>query len=559
MLRSLSIRDFVIVDQLELEFSAGFGALTGETGAGKSILLDALGLALGDKGEAAMVRRGCERAQVVADFDLPDSPALRSWLDEQGLQADEGTLLLRRSIDAGGRSRSWINGTSVSLAQLRSAAEWLADIHGQHAHHALLKSAAQRALLDAQAGAQALASEVAACFRHWQHCQRQRQQAEADVALHARELELLTWQLQELEAVTELGEDDWPARWAGLNAEHSRLGHALSLLEGADEGLAALGEGDHAANSVLRRLQSRFEQLRTIDPELDEVCELLASAAIQLDECEHSLRRYRERVELEPGRLGELEQLIGTVTDLARKHRVTVEALPALQAQWQARLQVLEAGADPARLAVAEAAAEAAYQRAAAALSAARTPAAAALGAEVSAAMQTLALAGGRFEVALAACAPSAHGNEAVEFRVAANAGQPLRSLAKVASGGELSRIGLAIQVIASRAADIPTLIFDEVDVGIGGGVAEIVGTLLARLGEHRQVMCVTHLPQVAACADWQWRIAKREHDGETLSEVSVLDAGGRVEEIARMLGGVNITATTRQHAAEMLAGRSRR
>ncbi len=558
MLRSLSIRDFVIVDQLELEFHAGFGALTGETGAGKSILLDALGLALGDKGEAAMVRSGCERAQVVADFDLPASAELRQWLDEQGLQAEEDNLLLRRTIDAGGRSRSWINGTSVSLAQLRTVAGWLADIHGQHAHHALLKSAAQRNLLDTQAGAQALAAEVGECFRRWQQCQRQREQAEADVALHARERELLSWQLEELQGVAVETEAAWAEQWAELNAEHSRLAHAASLLDGADDALAALGEGDHATSSVLHRLQGRLTQLLDIDPVLGESCELLASAAIQLDECVHSLRRYRERLELEPARLGELEQRIGTLTDLARKHRVTVEELPALRAQWQARLEVLEAGFDPARLAAAEAAAEAAYRQAAAALSALRAPAAAALGAEVSAAMQTLAMAGGRFEIALEAGTPSAHGDEEIEFRVAANAGQPLRSLAKVASGGELSRIGLAIQVIASRSADIPTLIFDEVDVGIGGGVAEIVGTLLARLGEHRQVMCVTHLPQVAACASWQWRIAKREQGGETLSEVSVLDEAARVEEIARMLGGVNITATTRQHAAEMLAGRQR-
>lgn len=563
MLRSLSIRDFVIVDQLELEFGAGFGALTGETGAGKSILLDALGLALGDKGEAAMVRSGCERAQVVADFDLPASGDLLQWLDEQGLQADEGNLLLRRTIDASGRSRSWINGTSVSLAQLRMVAGWLADIHGQHAHHALLKSAAQRSLLDTQAGAQALAAEVDECYRRWQQCQRQREQAETDVALHARERELLTWQLEELQGVALLGAVEtaagWVEQWAELNAEHSRLAHAASLLEGAEDALAVLGESDHAACSVLHRLQGRLSQLLEIDPALGESCELLASAAIQLDECAHSLRRYRERLELEPARLGELEQQIAVLTDLARKHRVAVEELPAMRAQWRTRLEALEAGSDPARLAAAEAAAEAAYREAAAALTAARVPAAVELSAEVSAAMQTLAMAGGRFEIALEATAPSAHGNEEVEFRVAANAGQPLRSLAKVASGGELSRIGLAIQVIASRSADIPTLLFDEVDVGIGGGVAEIVGTLLARLGEHRQVMCVTHLPQVAACADWQWRIAKREQGGETLSEVRVLDEAGRVEEIARMLGGVNITATTRQHAAEMLAGRLRR
>ncbi len=551
MLRSLSIRDFVIVDQLELDFGSGFGALTGETGAGKSILLDALGLALGGRGEAGMVRVGRERADVIAEFDLPEGDGLRDWLGEQALPLEEGCVLLRRTIDVNGRSRAWINGVVVTLAQLRAAGEWLADIHGQHAHHALLRADAQRVLLDAQAGAQALVAEVGARYREWQRLARLRLEAENDSASSARERELLAWQLQELD---ELAFD--ADEWGEINAEHGRLAHAAGLMEGADETLDALGEGEVAVCSVLRHLDARIASLADIDPGLGDVRELLASAAIQADEALHALRRYRDRLDLDPQRLNEIERRIAAVTDMARKYRVSVDALPELREQWKARLETLEASADPERLAADEVRARKDYDAAAERLSAARRPAAEVLSREITEAMQTLAMAGGRFEVALEPCDPGASGVENVEFRVAANPGQTLRSLAKVASGGELSRIGLAIQVMTSRASETPTLIFDEVDVGIGGRVAEIVGKLLARLGESRQVMCVTHLPQVAACADWQWRIAKRDQGGETVSEVTPLDREGRVEEIARMLGGVNITSTTREHAAEMLGQR---
>ena len=548
MLRSLSIRDFVIVDHLDLEFDRGFGALTGETGAGKSILLGALGLALGGRGEAGMVRRDRERADVVAEFDLPEQGGLCAWLVEQDLVAKEGCVLLRRTIDAGGRSRAWINGTSVTLAQLRAASDWLADIHGQHAHHALLRPEAQRALLDAHAGAQILVAEVGTLYRAWQQLVRLQAEAEAHSANSARERELLGWQVRELD---ELAFD--ATEWSVLNVEHSRLAHAAGLMEGADETLAGLGEGELAVCAMLRHFDSRVAALTDIDASLTDVRDLLSSAAIQADEALHALRRYRERLDLEPQRLAEIESRIATVTGVARKYRVAVDDLPELRTQSQARLHALEASSDPARLAAEEARARKAFELSAVKLSALRKPAAAALSAEISDAMQTLAMAGGRFEVTLKSCAPVATGVESVEFRVAANPGQALRSMAKVASGGELSRIGLAIQVMTSRASGTPTLIFDEVDVGIGGRVAEIVGKLLARLGEDRQVMCVTHLPQVAACADWQWRIAKREQAGETLSEVRVLEASERVEEIARMLGGVNITPTTREHAAEML------
>ncbi|THF66883.1 DNA repair protein RecN [Pseudothauera nasutitermitis] len=549
MLRRLTIRDFVIVDHLELDFQAGFGALTGETGAGKSILLDALGLALGDRADAGAVRGGRERAEVCAEFDLPADGALAAWLAEQALDAEEGSVMLRRVVDAGGRSRAWLNGTPVTLAQLREAGEFLCDIHGQHAHHALLRADAQRALLDTHAGAVELAAAVAAAHRAWRQALERRQHAERDSAATERERELLAWQVRELE---ELAFD--PDEWAELNQEHGRLAHAASLMGGADEVLAALGDNDLAVAPLLARLGARVGEMAGIDGSLDETRSLLADAAIQADEALHALRRYRDRLDLDPERLTEIEARIGAVTDLARKHRAAPEELPALLDDCRARLEALSASADPGRLAEQEAQARAAFEDAARRLSAARKPAAEALSAEVTAAIQTLAMAGGRFEIALEPLPEGcAHGLENVEFRVAANASQPPRALARVASGGELSRIGLAIQVTASRDSATPTMIFDEVDVGIGGGVAEIVGQLLHRLGRERQVLCVTHLAQVAARADWQWSIAKAERNGEVLSRVAVLDEGGRVEEIARMLGGVRITDTTRQHAAEML------
>jgi DNA repair protein RecN (Recombination protein N) len=549
MLRRLLIRDFVIVDHLELDFAAGFGALTGETGAGKSILLDALGLALGDRAEAGLVRYGRDRADVCAEFDVPPDPALAVWLAEQEIPEEEGLLLVRRTVDVGGRSRAWINGMAATQGQLRELGEWLADIHGQHAHHALLRGETQRQLLDAQAGSLALAAEAATLYRRWQQALTALRGAEQDSAAAAREREILAWQVRELE---ELAFD--PVAWQNLNAEHSRLAHAASLVAGSDEVLAALEEGDYALAPQLDHLVSRLAGLVGFDPRLADIQELLSAAAISASETLHELRRYRDRLDLDPNRLGEVEQRLGAVTDMARKHRVAPEELPQLLDRWTARLAELVRQSDPEALAREVALTESAYRSTAGRLSELRRPAARALGEAVSAAMQALAMAGGRFEVALATDEEgSPAGLETVEFQVAVNPSQPLRPLGKVASGGELSRIGLAIQVITSRNAATPTLIFDEVDVGIGGGVAEIVGKLLRQLGDERQVLCVTHLPQVAAQAHWQWSIAKVRRGDETLSQVLDLDRDGRIEEIARMLGGVTITGTTREHAAEML------
>ena len=549
MLRHLSIRDFVIVDQLELEFDSGFGALTGETGAGKSILLDALGLALGGKAEAGMVRTGQARAEIVADFDLPADGPLRDWLAEQEIDASDGSVLLRRVLESGGRSRAWLNASPVVLTQLRAAGEWLADIHGQHAHHALLRTDAQLALVDAHGGLAAQAAEVAELYRAWSVLRRAREAAEEGASSTERERELLGWQVSELRELA-FDVDEWNA----LNQEQARLAHAASLIEGSAEVLDGLVDGEYALAPQLERLLGRVADMAQHDGQLTDVQELLGSASIQLDEALHAMRRYRDRLDLDPGRLAEIDQRIQAVTAAARKYRVAPEGLPEVLAESIARLERLTRQSDPEALAREEAAARGVFMGVAQKLSAARQKVAAELSAAVTEAMQSLAMAGSSFDIALRAVEEGCvSGLETVEFLVTANASQPLRPLARVASGGELSRIGLAIQVITSRNAATPTLIFDEVDVGIGGRVAEIVGRLLRQLGDDRQVLCVTHLPQVAAQANWQWSIAKETREGQTLSSVKQLDAGARVEEIARMLGGVNITDTTRSHAAEML------
>lgn len=547
MLQRLVIRDFVIVDRLELEFSAGFGALTGETGAGKSILIDALSLALGERAEVAVVRVGAERAEVAAEFDVTPGSDLEAWLRANDYDTD--ACLLRRIVDSGGRSRAYINGAAATLGQLRELADYLADIHGQHAHHSLLRTDAQRALLDVHAGVTVLAREVGAAHSAWRQVREARLAAERDGEATARERELLEWQVKELQA---LAFD--PADWLEVEQEHKRLGNANALLEGAAAALAALDEGDAAALPVLQHAGARLADLTGFDPALAEAAQLFEGALIQLEESALALRRYQDRLELDPARLAELDARIDAVTQMARKHRVPPEELPELLARMAVRLDELTLRADPEVLAERERKAEAAYRSVAKKLSAERTKTAKALSKAVTAGMQELAMVGGRFDIALHDLGEgSAHGLEEIEFLVTANPGQPLRPLAKVASGGELSRIGLALQVIASQANPAGTLIFDEVDVGIGGRVAEIVGRMLRQLGTTRQVMCVTHLPQVAAQADWQWTIAKETRTGATVSCVTVLDAESRVTEIARMLGGEKITATTHSHAREML------
>jgi DNA repair protein RecN (Recombination protein N) len=547
MLLRLDIRDFVIVDRLELEFNAGFGALTGETGAGKSILIDALSLALGERADVAVVRTGAERAEVAAEFDVAADGKLADWLRANDYDTD--ACLLRRVVDSAGRSRGYINGAAATLGQLREVADLLADIHGQHAHHSLLRPDAQRDLIDTHAGAQALAREVAQAYAAWRAAREARHAAQKDVEASEREREMLDWQVKELVA---LAFDS--AEWLETEQEQRRLGNANSLLEAVSAALVTLDDGEVAALPALQHAAAQLQNHGSFDPALAEVAQLFESATIQLEESALALRRYQDRLELDPARLVELDQRIDAVTQMARKHRLHPDELPELLERLKSRLDELTLRSDPEALSERERKAEASYRDVARKLSAQRTKTAKTLSAAVTAGMQELAMAGGRFEIALEALSEGASwGLESVEFLVSANAGQPLRPLAKVASGGELSRIGLALQVIASQANPAGTLIFDEVDVGIGGRVAEIVGRMLKQLGSSRQVLCVTHLPQVAAQADWQWSIAKETRKGATVSSVNALDEGARIGEIARMLGGETITETTRRHAAEML------
>ena len=548
MLLRLLIRDFVIVDRLELEFNQGFGALTGETGAGKSILVDALALALGERADASVVRVACERAEVSAEFAVAKASALEAWLAEHDFDSHE--CLLRRVVDSGGRSRAYINGAPATLGQLREIGDFLADIHGQNAHHSLLRSDAQRALLDTHAGAATLVREVGLAYMAWRLAREALSAAEQDVAATTRERELLEWQVNELAALAFTADE-----WQETEAEHRRLANAASLIDGARAALAALDEGDAAALPALQHASAGLNHLTAFDPALADTAQLFEGALIQLDELVLALRRYQDKLEMDPARLTELDVRIDAVTQMARKHRVPADELSAVLTRLRARFDELSLRADPAALAARERASCVAYHELAKKLSAVRAKAAKALAAAVTAGMQELAMVGGRFEIALTALPEgAAFGLESVDFLVSANVGQPLRPLAKVASGGELSRIGLALQVIASAANQAGTLIFDEVDVGIGGRVAEIVGRMLKQLGSSRQVLCVTHLPQVAAQADWQWSIAKITQAGVTATTVSVLDGNGRIAEIARMLGGEKITETTRKHAAEMLA-----
>jgi DNA repair protein RecN (Recombination protein N) len=554
VLLALSIRDFAVVDRLDLEFEPGFTTLTGETGAGKSILIDALALALGERADATVVRAGCERAEVTAEFAVERLPEVQRWLADRALDGDAGRLLLRRIVERGGRSRAFINGTSATVQQLGEASDWLVDIHGQHAHQSLVRPAAQRELLDAHAGLAPLAGEVATAFREWQRLASARAESETNTAAQAAERDALAWQVDEL---AKLGLK--PGEWDVVQAEQTRLAHAAGLLEGAQAALEALSESEGSAASALAAAAARLRTLQGYDATLGEPVALLEGAEAQLGEAAHALRRYADRLELDPARLAEVERRVEAIHSTARKFKVSAEALPELAERLKSRLAELEVAADLDALRTREDAAKSRYAGLAARLSVDRKAAATKLARQVTAAMKELAMTGGRFEVALRAIdGGSAQGNEAVELLVSTNAGLVPQPLAKVASGGELSRISLAIQVITSKAAAVPTLIFDEVDAGIGGAVAEVVGRNLRALGERRQILCVTHLPQVAAQAEHQWSVVKTTANGVTRSRVAILDEPARVEEIARMLGGVEITATTRKHAAEMLRAAAR-
>jgi DNA repair protein RecN (Recombination protein N) len=548
MLLALSIRNFVIVDELDLEFAPGFTVLTGETGAGKSILIDALLLALGERADADVVREGAMRAEISAEFRVGDVAG--AWLQEHDLAGeDAGCTLVRRTIDAAGRSKAFINGSAVTLAQLRELGELLLDVHGQHAHQSLLKPVAQQQLLDEHGGLAVQARGVGELFSAWRRAGKARADAEAMEGSAQLEQDRLRWVVDELGELAPVA-----GEWAAVQAEHSRLSHAASLVEGAQAAIDALSEADDAALVRIDTVSLRLGQLAAVDERLKPVLEALENARIQVDDASRALSSYLSRTEIDDKRLAEVEARVSALHAAGRKFKCAPDELAELLTSAQAKLAALTASSDLAGLRAAEATARAAYDKAAAALSKARVKAAAQMSREVTRAMQDLSLAGGRFEVQITEAEPSSSGSERIEFLVAGHAGTAPKPLAKVASGGELARISLAISVIAATATPVATLIFDEVDAGIGGAVAETVGRLLKQLGQQRQVLCVTHLPQVAARGDQHFVVSKAMVDARPVSRIAALERKARVEELARMLGGVEITETTRKHAREMLA-----
>jgi DNA repair protein RecN (Recombination protein N) len=548
VLRALDIRDFVIVEAASLELEKGFSVLTGETGAGKSILVDALELLVGARADAGVVREGAERAELSAEFEID----LCAWLEQRELGGDAGRVILRRTIDASGRTRCFINGHSATLAQLKEAGELLVDIHGQHAHQSLLRGASQRDLVDSHAEAQMLARETAEAFRDWKRLEQLAEEAEKNFAAREAERADLGEKAAELKKLA-LREGEWDL----VSAEHARLSHGSSLLAGAQSSLEALTEAEGAALPQLSAVANRLRALSAHDGRLKSIVDLLQSAEAQSAEAVRELRHYASRVDLDPDALRETEARMEALHAAARKHRVRPQELGARLAELETRLAELELAVNPEALRREVAAARARYESASNSLSARRAGAAQALSRSVSAAMQQLAMAGGRFSVSLRKLEqPTAGGAEEIEFEVASHPSLPLRPLAKVASGGELSRISLAIQMVAAKASPVATLVFDEVDSGIGGGVADTIGKALRKLGRERQVLCVTHLPQVAACGHHQFSVEKASTRARVGVRVSRLDHAARVAEVARMLGGSESTA--RRHAADMLDGRER-
>lgn len=574
MLQSLSIRDFVIVSQLDLEFDVGFTVLTGETGAGKSILIDALSLALGARGEGGVTRAGCDKAEISAIFDISNNLEAKEWLAQAELESDAEELVLRRVMFADGRSRAYINGAVITVSQLKELGELLVDIYSQNAHHSLLKTATQRNVLDNFAGLSALAQQVATTYKTWHQLHQKRVEAEKNASQYADELADLQDKAVELSQLALT-----PSEWDALQQEHLRLSNGASLITGGEECRELLSEGELSALKMLIQAQHKLQHLREFDESLKDAAETLDSALIQLEETDRFLNRYLQRAELDPARLAELDARLQNIHNLSRKYRVQPDELSQLLSKSQIRIAELELFANDGELAKQESSALDSYTQFAKKLSEGRQVAAIKLGSQITAEMQRLSLSGGKFEVALTKIAeselsPSVYGFEQVEFLVAGHAGVVAKPLAKAASGGELSRISLAIRVVTAQKESIPTMIFDEVDVGIGGGVAEVVGQLLKQLGSpqseslsdqqttpqinskvnQRQVLVITHLPQVAALGKHHLRVSKSLVNAQTLSTIATLDAPERVEEIARMLGGIEITETTRKHAKEMLS-----
>ena len=543
-LKSISLRDFVIVHALDLDLDNGFTVLTGETGAGKSILIDALQLALGARADAGVVREGAQRCDISAEFDTPS--ALLDWLEQAGFTASD-TLLLRRTIDAQGKSRAWINGSSATATQLREIADKLVDIHGQHAWQSLTRPDAVRGLLDSYGGIST--TLLAQHWQHWRAAKKSLQDARSSQDSLQREQERLAWQIAEIDKLSP-GADEWDE----LNAQHSRLSNAQTLRDAVQGALDALEEAEKNVGSLLSRAVATLQAQEHIEPQFKSITDVLGSALAQTEDAVRSLRGYARHAELEPQRLNELDERLSLWISLARRYKRVPADLPELLATWRAELQKLDAAADLGKLERAEKLAHNAYIEEARQISKQRAKAAPALAKAITQAMQGLGMQGGKFDVALHTLEQAAqYGLEQAEFLVAGHSGTTPRPVGKVASGGELSRIALAIAVTTSQLGEAQTLIFDEVDSGVGGAVAETVGRLMKQLGKDRQVMAVTHLPQVAACADQHLVVAKQTDKGQTMSTVQAVNGELRVAEIARMLGGERLSGTTLAHAKEML------
>ncbi len=550
-LRHISLRDFVIVRELDLNLSQGFSVLTGETGAGKSILIDALQLALGERSDASVVREGANRCEVTAEFDCPLQA--HAVLEDAGFEISD-TLLLRRSVDAQGKSRAWVNGSQATATQLRALGEMLLDIHGQHAWQSLTRPEAVRGLLDAYAGLSTESLKTA--WHTWRQAQQAVQTARNAQDSLSREQERLAWQIGELDKLAPAADE-----WEELNAQHTRLSHAQALIDAGQLALGAL-DGDESSRlgaetgalGLLSKAIGSLQDQSHVEPEFQSMVDVLQSSLAQAEDAAHSLQSYLRKTDLDPDRLNELDQRMSQWLSLARRYKRPPEELAALLSGWKKELNALEAASDLEGLEAQEKAASQAYQTEAKKLSQQRKKAAPKLAQAVTQAMQNLGMQGGRFEVALIALEHAAqHGLEDIQFLVAGHSGSTPRPVGKVASGGELSRIALAIAVTTSELGEAGTLIFDEVDSGVGGAVAETVGRLMKQLGVHRQVLAVTHLPQVASCADHHLLVSKTSAKEGVSSSVTPIAGEQRVTEIARMLGGEKLSATTLAHAREML------
>jgi DNA repair protein RecN (Recombination protein N) len=554
MLTHIHILNFAIIEELDLELLPGMTALTGETGAGKSILLDAIGLVLGDRTDSSIVRHGTDKTSITLTVDISNTPSAKQWLIEQELDEDD-TCILRRVISSAGKSRSWINGSPCNLTMLRQLGEQLVDIHGQHEHQSLMKKDAQRTLLDDFANKPKLLRETATAFRHWKKLKDRYEELAQTNSTHLERIDLLKFQLDELETL-QLQENEV----ATLDDEHKRLANAGELIQTCEQTSQQLYENDASIYSQLNHLTHLLNQQLSNDTALQEPYELLEQAQIQIQEAASQLRHHVDRLDLDPSRLEWVENRLSDIQTLARKHRIDPEELPEKQQRISDELAELDSDDfDLDALKSKLDKAETDYLQAAQQLTGQRQKSAQQLSTDVSKAMQTLGMQGGTFNIALIPQEKyTQQGLEQIEFQVSANPGQPLKPLTKVASGGELSRISLAIQMIAAQKVSLPALIFDEVDTGIGGGIAEIVGKQLRQLGEtkddiQRQVLCVTHLPQVASQAHQHYKVTKQKTAEQTTTGMLHLSHQERIEEIARMMGGIDITEATLKLAEEMV------